>query len=84
MDDDKIIEKFAEESAKESIGKIIDRINSFLGSICMPAAEEFGLLLRDKIAYYRLKNFFKIIEKTKKNCPNCPILKQLEKLLLKV
>ena len=62
MDDDKIIEKFAEESAKQSIGKIIDRINPFLGSICMPAAEEFGLLLRDKIAYYRLMNFSKIIE----------------------
>jgi len=45
--------------------KIIYGINSFLGSICMPAAEEFGLLLRDKIAYYRLKNFFKIIEKKK-------------------
>ena len=49
MDDDKIIEKFAEESAKQSIGKIIDEINSFFGSICMPAEEEFGLLQEIKL-----------------------------------
>ena len=32
----------------------------FLGKICNPAAEEFGLLLRDKVRHWRNKNFIKI------------------------
>jgi hypothetical protein len=36
---------------------------AFLGRICLPAAEEFGLLLKDKISFWRLKNFLKISEK---------------------
>lgn len=30
--------------------------SSFLGRICLPAAEEFGLLLRDKVSSWRAKN----------------------------
>jgi hypothetical protein len=44
----------------------IEGIGAFLGKICLPAAEEFGLLLKDKIAYYRTINLAKVIEKTKK------------------
>lgn len=35
----------------------------FLGRICNPAADEFGLLLKDKVAAYRLKNFTSILGK---------------------
>jgi hypothetical protein len=41
----------------------IDAASAFLGRICLPAAEEFGLLIRDKISFWRLKNFLKISEK---------------------
>jgi hypothetical protein len=44
----------------------VEGVGAFLGKICLPAAEEFGLLLRDKIAYYRTVNLAKVIEKTKK------------------
>jgi len=40
--------------------------STFLGLICNPAAKEFGLLFRDKIGFWRLKNAVKIAEKTKK------------------
>lgn len=41
----------------------IDGVRAFLGRICLPAAEEYGLLLRDKISFWRLKNFLRISEK---------------------
>lgn len=30
----------------------VDGAGAFLGRICLPAAEEFGLLLRDKVGFY--------------------------------
>lgn len=45
--------------------KTMDGLGSFFGAICMPAAEEFGLLLRDKIATFRKKNLVAIAEKSK-------------------
>jgi hypothetical protein len=43
----------------------IDGVSSFLGKICMPAAEEAGLLLKDQIHAWRAKNIIKIVEKSK-------------------
>jgi hypothetical protein len=37
----------------------------FLGKICMPAAEEAGLLLRDQVRGWRAGNIVKIVEKSK-------------------
>ncbi len=34
----------------------IDGASAFLGRICLPAAEEFGLLLQDKVRAWRAKN----------------------------
>lgn len=34
----------------------VDGAGAFLGRICLPAAEEFGLLLRDKVSSWRSKN----------------------------
>lgn len=43
----------------------IDGVFSFLGKICMPAAEEAGLLLRDQLRAWRAGNMVRIIEKSK-------------------
>lgn len=48
----------------------VDGIGAFLSRICLPAAEEFGLLLRDKISYYRIINLAKVVEKTKNKLGN--------------
>lgn len=45
--------------------KTIDGISAFFAAICMPAAEEFGLVLRDRVAKYRQDNLASIAEKTK-------------------
>ena len=34
----------------------VDGASAFLSKICLPAAEEFGLLLRDKLSVWRAKN----------------------------
>jgi hypothetical protein len=39
----------------------IDGASSFLGRICLPAAEEFGLLLQDKVRSWRAKNAIVIV-----------------------
>jgi hypothetical protein len=42
--------------AKETV----DSASAFLRGICLPAAEEFGLLLRDKVSDWRAKNALEI------------------------
>lgn len=44
---------------------MVDGASAFLSRICLPAAEEFGLLLRDKISGWRSKNTIKIIDAAK-------------------
>ena len=44
--------------------KTVEGLGKFFGAICMPAATEFGLLLKDHISAYRQKNLEKIAEKT--------------------
>lgn len=45
--------------------KTIDGISAFFAAICMPAAEEFGLLLRDRVAAFRQSNLESIADKAK-------------------
>ncbi len=45
--------------------KTVEGLGHFFGAICMPAATEFGLLLKDQVSAYRLKNLESIAEKTK-------------------
>lgn len=66
MDADKIIEKTIEEGAKQSVGKLTEGISSFLSSICMPAAEEFGLYLRDRVAIFRATNLHRVVLKAQR------------------
>lgn len=53
----KAVEKITEKS--------VDGVGAFFGAICMPAAEEFGLLLRDKVATFRKKNLESIATKSR-------------------
>ena len=59
------IKPFAK-AAEKIVEKSVDGIGLFFGAICMPAAEEFGLLLRDKVAVFRRKNIEAIADKSKK------------------
>ena len=46
--------------------KTVEGLGNFFGAICMPAATEFGLLLKDHISAYRQNNLEKIAEMTQK------------------
>jgi hypothetical protein len=39
----------------------VDGASAFLGRICLPAAEEFGLLLQDKVRVWRAKNALAVV-----------------------
>ena len=41
----------------------VDGASAFLSRICLPAAEEFGLLLKDKVSSWRAKNAVEIASK---------------------
>jgi hypothetical protein len=43
---------------------IVDGSSAFLSRICLPAAEEFGLLLRDRVSHWRALNAARIVAKT--------------------
>ncbi len=44
----------------------VDAAAVFLGRICLPAAEEFGLFLQDKVWNWRRNNIVKIIQKAER------------------
>lgn len=70
MEEDKSLDlmgiKPISKAVEKAADKTVDGLGSFFGAICMPAAEEFGLLLRDKMAVYRHKNLESICSKAKK------------------
>ena len=43
----------------------VDGASAFLSRICLPVAEEFGLLLQDKVRGWRTKNLINIIDKAR-------------------
>lgn len=50
------------EAIKIATKGAVDSAAAFLGRICLPAAEEFGLLLRDKVHAWRTKNVIAITQ----------------------
>lgn len=48
------------EAIKEVAKGTMEGAGAFLGRICLPAAEEFGLLLRDKVSHWRARNASRI------------------------
>jgi hypothetical protein len=49
----------------ESTSTIVSGVGEFLKIVCVPALEEFGLLIKDKIRNWRLNNIASILEKAK-------------------
>lgn len=52
--------------------KIVDGIGAVLGKICLPAAEELGLALKDRISLWRQKNIANTLEKAKPSIDALP------------
>lgn len=52
------------EALKIVTEKSIDGVGEFLGRICLPVAEEFGLMARDRIKAWRLNNAVAVCEKS--------------------
>ncbi|MGD1045804.1 MAG: hypothetical protein ABR936_10840 [Bacteroidota bacterium] len=48
-----------------TVTKTFQGIEGFLKSVCAPALDEVGLMLRDQIRYWRLNNILRILEKAK-------------------
>ncbi|MDH4227726.1 MAG: DUF4393 domain-containing protein [Deltaproteobacteria bacterium] len=49
------------EAANTLAKGVVDAAGAFLGRICLPAAEEFGLYLEDKVSAWRTKNTANIV-----------------------
>lgn len=52
------------EAIRTSVEKGFEGAQAVLGRICLPAAEELGLLFQDKVRHWRLNNIIQIIQKT--------------------
>ena len=53
------------DAANTVVSKSFDGIEGFLKTVCVPAMEEFGLLLKDKVRHWRLNNIANILDKAK-------------------
>ncbi|WP_310447888.1 hypothetical protein [Thiobacillus sp.] len=51
----------------------VDGASSFLAKICLPAAEEFGLLLQDKVRAWRANNAVHVVEAAQAKFGNPPV-----------
>jgi hypothetical protein len=54
-------------AAEKVVSGAVDGVGAFLSRICLPAAEEFGLLLRDCVQEWRKKNLLAIAQKAEQN-----------------
>jgi hypothetical protein len=65
--DNKSLDLLGVKPIAESVNKVTDGAvngaSAFLSRICLPAAEEFGLLLKDKVSSWRAKNAVDIANK---------------------
>ena len=59
MSDDKALDllgiKGLSDSVKATTQGLLDGAAAFLSRVCLPAAEEFGLVLRDRVSAWRAK-----------------------------
>ena len=54
------------DSIKIVVKASVEGAAAFLSRICLPAAEEFGLLLKDKVSFWRSQNLVRMTEKAEK------------------
>lgn len=64
------------EAVNSVVKGTVDGAAAFLSRICLPAAEEFGLLLRDKVSHWRTANLIKISQKAEKKLEATPDSKE--------
>jgi hypothetical protein len=69
--------KSAGEIAKETLGFGIDGAKEFLKLTCKPLLEELGLLMKDKIANWRLQNIVNMLEKAQGKLQYNPDMEKL-------
>lgn len=51
------------DAIKKAVEKSFDGAEAFLKRVCLPAAEELGLLFRDRVQVWRLMNMIKMVQK---------------------
>jgi hypothetical protein len=61
--EDKSLDVFGVKPIGDSLNKVLSGIGAFLGRICLPAAEEYGQLLKDRVSFWRMQNLARIAEK---------------------
>ncbi len=57
---DQSLDVFGVKPLSKTIDKTLEGVGKFLGKICMPAAEEFGLMLKERVSQWRMSNFAEI------------------------
>jgi len=57
------------DSISKTTTATLDGASAFLSRICLPAAEEFGLLLQDKVRVWRAKNALKVVAVAQERLP---------------
>ncbi len=78
MDEKEFMREVISETTKKSIGKMVDGLGAFFSRICMPAADEIGLFLRDRVRLYRIINLQQVVLKTQKKLENKKIINKME------
>lgn len=58
------------DSVSKATTATLDGASAFLSRICLPAAEEFGLLLQDKVRGWRANNALKVVAIAQERLPN--------------
>ena len=53
----------------KAVDRVVEGAGTFLGKICLPAAEEYGLCLKDKVSAYRTQNAEAIAIKASQKIP---------------
>jgi hypothetical protein len=52
------------DAANTAVEKSFQGVEKFLEDVCQPALQEVGLLIRDKVRFWRLNNVLKVMEKS--------------------
>jgi hypothetical protein len=60
------------EAANTLVKATVEGTSAFLSRICLPAAEEFGLLLRDRVSAWRANNATRIAQKAERKYNQLP------------
>ena len=58
--------------AAEALKAAVETAQDFLLRICGPAADEFGLLLRDRVSHWRMINAMRLVDKARRKIDELP------------